>query len=294
METTQKTAITVEATINAPVEKVWKLWTEPLHIMRWNNASDDWHTPRAENELYKNGKFVIRMEAKDGSAGFDFGGTYTEVRPLERIAYTMDDGRKVSVTFAARENTTFLIETFEAEETNSIEVQQKGWQAILDNFKKYVESGKELETMHFEIKINATADKVYKAMLDEKKYSEWTSAFNPGGSFYKGSWGKGSKIEFLGPDQKGELGGMVSRIKENIPNSFISIEHLGIVKNGKEITSGPETEGWAGALENYTFKEDHGKTLLQVDTDSNQEFKKFFQDVWPKALSKVKELSEKS
>ncbi|MDP2388498.1 MAG: SRPBCC domain-containing protein [Bacteroidota bacterium] len=294
METTQKTAITVEANINAPVEKVWKLWIEPLHIMRWNNASDDWQTPRVENDLRVNGDFIFRMEAKDGSSGFDLEGTYTDVKPLERIAYVLKDGRKVSVSFTGKGITTFVKETFETEEKNSTEFQKKGWQAILDNFKKYVESRKELETMHFEIKINASADKVYKAMLDEKKYQEWTAAFNPAGSYYKGSWRKGSKIEFLGPDKKGELGGMVSRIKENIPNNFVSIEHLGVIKNGKEIMSGPEAETFVGSLENYTFKEDHGNTLLLVDTDSNQELKKIFLDAWPKALSKVKEISEKA
>ena len=137
MEATKK--ITVETTIQAPVAKVWEYWTEPTHIKKWNSASDDWHTPDAENDLRVGGKFHSRMEAKDGSFGFDFGGIYDEVKLHEVIAYTLGDGRKVTITFKAQENVTEVLETFDAETMNSIELQQQGWQAILDNFKKYAE-----------------------------------------------------------------------------------------------------------------------------------------------------------
>lgn len=140
METQEKTIITVESTINAAVEKVWKYWTKPEHITKWNNASDDWHTPRAENDLQVGGSFVTRMEAKDGSFGFDFGGVYDAVRKNEYIEYTMGDGRKVKVTFSSQGNKTKVMETFEAEIENSIDTQRGGWQAILDNFKKYTET----------------------------------------------------------------------------------------------------------------------------------------------------------
>ena len=139
METTNTTLITVEATVNASTEKVWKLWTEPEHITKWNNASDDWHTPHAENDLREGGKFMCRMEAKDGSFGFDFGGVYNEVKNNEYIAYTMNDGRKAEITFTANGNDTTISETFEAETENSIDLQRGGWQAILNNFKKYTE-----------------------------------------------------------------------------------------------------------------------------------------------------------
>src|SRR5206468_6649167 len=99
METQNKTVITVENTVNAPVEKVWEHWTKPEHITQWNNASDDWHTPHAENDPRTGGKFLTRMEAKDGSFGFDFGGVYDEVVPNESIQYTMEDGRKVNIKF---------------------------------------------------------------------------------------------------------------------------------------------------------------------------------------------------
>ncbi|MBL4930306.1 SRPBCC family protein [Clostridium paridis] len=139
METDKKPTITVETTINEQVEKVWEYWTEPEHIKKWNSASEDWHTPFAENDLRVGGKFLSRMEAKDGSFGFDFGGVYDEVKLNELISYTMGDGRKVRISFANNSNKTIVMENFEAEDTNSIELQQRGWQSILDNFKKYVE-----------------------------------------------------------------------------------------------------------------------------------------------------------
>jgi uncharacterized protein YndB with AHSA1/START domain len=135
-----KTNITVEASVNAPAKKVWDYFTMPEHITKWNNASDDWHTPRAENDLRTGGNFNYRMEARDGSFGFDFGGVYDEVETNKSIGYTMGDGRKVKVSFSDNGNATAISETFEAETQNSIELQRTGWQAILNNFKKYVES----------------------------------------------------------------------------------------------------------------------------------------------------------
>ncbi len=140
MEIKNATVITVENNINAPVDKVWEYWTNPKHITKWNNASDDWHTPFAENDLREGGRFVSRMEAKDGSMGFDFGGMYDIITNKKYIEYTMDDGRKVKITFSADDNNTKVVENFEAENTNSLELQKGGWQAILDNFKKYTEN----------------------------------------------------------------------------------------------------------------------------------------------------------
>jgi len=142
METTTNTStkITVETNVNAPVEKVWKTWSEPQHIKNWCAASEDWHAPKAENDLRTGGTFSTRMEAKDGSFGFDFGGVYDNVKKNELIEYTMGDGRKVHVAFSPSGDQTKIVETFDAEATNSVEMQRGGWQAILDNFKKYTES----------------------------------------------------------------------------------------------------------------------------------------------------------
>ena len=142
METTTNTAtkVTVEVTVNAPVEKVWKSWSEPQHITKWCAASDDWHAPKAENDLRTGGTFSTRMEAKDGSFGFDFGGVYDNVKKNELIEYTMGDGRKVRVAFTPSGDTTKIVETFDAETTNPVDMQRTGWQAILDNFKRYTET----------------------------------------------------------------------------------------------------------------------------------------------------------
>ena len=134
-----KTMITVEATVNAPVEKVWQCWTEPEHIMQWNSASDDWHTPKSENDLRVGGKFSATMAAKDGSFSFDFWGIYDVVESNRRLEYTMGDGRICRIVFSKEGEKTHISEEFEAEKENSVELQQGGWQAILNNFKKYVE-----------------------------------------------------------------------------------------------------------------------------------------------------------
>jgi uncharacterized protein YndB with AHSA1/START domain len=132
--------ITVESAINAPVEKVWEHFTEPRYVEKWNNASEDWYTPKAENDLRVGGSFRYRMEAKDGTTGFDFGGIYDEIVPNKLIRYTMGDGRKVEVTFTAEGQQTLVKEIFDTENQNSLEVQKNGWQAILNNFKREVES----------------------------------------------------------------------------------------------------------------------------------------------------------
>jgi len=148
-----------------------------------------------------------------------------------------------------------------------------------------------MEELSFEILIKADPLKVHRLMLEDKTYREWTSAFNPD-SNYSGSWEKDSKIIFKGSDDKGNTGGMVSRIDENLPGKIISIEHLGILSGDEEITSGPEVEGWKGAKEIYEFEESNRNTILRVRMDSNQEFKEYFAETWPKALAKLKSICE--
>lgn len=147
--------------------------------------------------------------------------------------------------------------------------------------------------MHFSIKINAPAEKVWNTMLGEETYKDWTSVFNEGGSTVQGNWEKESKMLFLGPDpETGIMGGMVSRIAENIPYQFISIEHLGIVNNGVEDTTSEEAKKWAPAFENYTFKEEGGVTEVQVDIDVMDEYVDMFNEMWPKSLERLKVLAE--
>lgn len=134
------TKITVGTTIRADKNKVWDLWTKPEHITQWNYAVDDWHCPSAENDLKPGGKYKARMEAKDGSMGFDFEATYDEVVNQKKLAYTMGDGRKATTDFEDLGDSTKVTTTFDAEGENPVEFQKQGWQAILDNFKKYAEA----------------------------------------------------------------------------------------------------------------------------------------------------------
>ncbi|HEY1040390.1 MAG TPA: SRPBCC family protein [Bacteroidia bacterium] len=140
MENSTATVITVETTVSAPVNKVWDYWTKPEHITQWCFASDDWHCPKAENDIKTGGKFSSTMAAKDGSFSFDFGGVYDKVEPNKFIAYTMGDGRQAEITFTQEGSSTKVVEKFHAESQNPIEMQKGGWQAILDNFKKHVEN----------------------------------------------------------------------------------------------------------------------------------------------------------
>lgn len=161
-----------------------------------------------------------------------------------------------------------------------------------------------MKKLQFTVSINAPVTKIYNFMLginSKSTYEQWTSLFNPT-STYEGSWDKGNKILFIGVDEKGEKGGMVSRIAENIPNRFVSIQHYGLYKADKEITEGPEVEKWANGFENYTFEENNarpddpvgrGTTTVTVDLDTTEDFLDYMNETYPKALDKLKELCEK-
>ncbi len=152
-----------------------------------------------------------------------------------------------------------------------------------------------MKKLKFKETINAPVDKVYDHMLgmnSRSTYEQWTSMFNPT-STYEGSWDRGSKILFIGVDEKGEKGGMVSRIVENIPNQFVSIQHYGLVKGDKEIIEGPEVEKWANGFENYSFEENNGSTTVTVDLDTTEDFLDYMNQTYPKALARLKEICEK-
>ena len=137
---TEKKVITINATVNAPVEKVWECWTTPEHIMQWNQASPDWHCPASSVDLKVGGKFSSTMAAKDGSFSFDFWGTYNDILENELVMATLGDGRMWKTTFASNGDVTEVVESFEAESQNPAEMQQAGWQAILNSFKQYTEN----------------------------------------------------------------------------------------------------------------------------------------------------------
>lgn len=146
-----------------------------------------------------------------------------------------------------------------------------------------------MEKLHFKTLINAPRERVWHTILDDATYREWTSVFMEG-SYAVTDWQKGSKALFLGP---GGTGGMVSRIEENIPNQFLSIEHLGEVKDGVEDTTSEKVKQWAGAHENYTLKDINGQTELLIDCDMADDYVDMFKEMWPKALDKVKEIAER-
>lgn len=131
--------ITIETLVHAPINLVWDTWNSPNHVVHWNHASDDWHSPKAENNFVVGGKFVYRMEAKDNSFGFDFSGTYEEIVDKKRVVTRLDDNRLVKTEFHVENDSVRIVETFEAEDQNSIELQREGWSAILNNYKLYTE-----------------------------------------------------------------------------------------------------------------------------------------------------------
>ena len=291
MNVQNKKVIQVETTVKSTMANVWLSWTEPEFITKWNFASDDWCCPAATNELITNGKFSWRMEAKDGSFGFDFSGKYDSIELFSLISSTLDDGRKIQIEFKATDDGVHIIENFEAEELNSLELQKNGWQAILDNFKKFTESYFPSNSLTFEVIVNAPITKVFQITFDDSHYREWTKEFNETSHFI-GNWEKNSKILFVGCDKDGNIGGMVSRIFENIPDKFVSIEHLGLLQGDKEITSVAEVEQWAGSKENYLFFNKGDSTLLVANMDSNEEMKDYFLTTFPKALNRLKEICE--
>ena len=135
-----KTIITIEAIVNKSINQVWEMWTKPEHITQWCFAADDWHCPTSNSDFKVGGKINTRMEAKDGSFGFDFWGIYNEIKPNEKVAITLGDDRKWDTFFYEVDGGVKVIEEFEAENENPIEMQQAGWQMILNNFKKYAEN----------------------------------------------------------------------------------------------------------------------------------------------------------
>ena len=150
-----------------------------------------------------------------------------------------------------------------------------------------------METLHFNIRIQASVAIVYKTMISDAGFRHWTVPFHPA-SHFQGKWEEGSKMLFLAEDEEQGQGGMVSRIRELRPHEFISIEHLGIIQDGKEITTGPDIEQWAGAREEYTFiPEGPETTLLKVSMDANEQWKSYFETTWPKALEILKDSCEK-
>jgi uncharacterized protein YndB with AHSA1/START domain len=280
------TNITVQTTLHAAVEKVWKLWTNPVDITNWSTPSPDWHTPKASHNLKPGGEFLYRMEARDGSLGFDFSGTFDVVKPNTQLAYTIADGRKVNIQFEQQGNKTILTETFEAEEENSIEMQRAGWQAILDSFKRYVEKYILIE---FTIQIQTSKQKVWETMFHPDTYLEWSNAGWKGSTF-KGTWAEGERMKFISPSGEGTLVTLVS----HKPYEYSHAKHIAVLLKGDvEDFESELAKGWIGIHERYTFAEEKGVTTLKINITTTAEWEGMFNDGWPKALKKLKEICER-
>jgi len=286
MKTTYQ-SITIEATVNAPVEKVWKIWTDPRHITQWNNASDDWHTPKAENDVKVGGHFSFTMAARDGSASFDFGGKYTQVNKHKLIEYTMEDGRTAKIVFTMLGDQTKVVETFDAENENPIEMQRGGWQAILNNFKKHTERLNKYHQLDFSITIDAPLKKVWDTMLSEKTYKQWVGAAWPG-SYFEGEWREGETLCFFNPEKSGTK----AKLIEHRPYQFSRAEHIACFDKGKEDTTSSIARSWIGCTESYAFSEHNGHTTHKVTMHVTADWVDMFNTDWPKALTKLKEICE--
>jgi uncharacterized protein YndB with AHSA1/START domain len=286
MTTTEKTTIKVSANIDAPIAKVWELWTTPKHIMQWNNASDDWWTSRAENDLRTGGEFVSTMEAKDGSFKFDFAGVYREVIPHEKIHYAMADGREVKVYFRSADGQTQVTEVFDPENIHSLEMQEAGWQAILNNFKKYVEYTNKFQPIYFSEQINASKVKVWNTMMDEATYHEWVSSAWPN-SFYEGIWKEGESLLFINKENSGTK----AKLLFHRPYEISLAEHIAVISKG--IEKEQDDSGWIGSKELYLFSEKNGVTTLEVIMYATPSWHEMFKHDWPIALKKLKEICER-
>ena len=283
--TTTTTTITIEALINAPVEKVWELWTNPVDITNWSTPSPDWHTPRAMHDLKPGGEFVYRMEARDGSFGFDFGGRFDVVKPGHQLAYTMGDGRKANILFTQQDGKTKITETFDPENENPIEFQKAGWQAILDNFRKYAER---VVLVEFQVRVNASKKHVWETMLHPATYNEWANAGWPGAT-YEGTWAEGEEVKFVSASGEGTLATLVA----HKPYDLSHAKHMAVLlKGGAEDRDSELALGWIGTHERYTFTEEDGVTALTVTITTTPEWAAMFSDGWPKALNKLKVMCE--
>jgi len=219
--------ITVQVRVKAPVEKVWQLWTEPSHITKWNAASDDWHTTRAENDPRTGGRFVTRMEAKDGSFGFDFEGVYDAVVPNERLEYAMPDGRTVKVTFKTDGDETLVTEEFQAETEHSEERQREGWQSILDHFKAYVEwtINPQRELVGSRV-FDYPLALVWQAWTDPQYLARWWGPHGFSNTFYDFEFREGGHSRFTmhGPDGQNYDNELV--YAEIVHHAKIVLEHV--------------------------------------------------------------------
>jgi uncharacterized protein YndB with AHSA1/START domain len=283
--------ISVSVRLQLPPQMVWKLWNDPAQMVRWNAASDDWHTPVADNDLRVGGKLQTRMEARDGSFGFDFEAVYEVVDAPNRLVYRLGDGRGVELDLRAEGEETVLTQRFEPEKEFPVELQQQGWQAILDNFKRWAEAYRGVTAVHFAQEVRMAPSALAELMLQELPYRYWTAVFDPS-SHYVGDWKEGSTVDFLCDLPDGRQRGTRALVANFRPGQYIRLVHQGLVEGDTFINSGAEAEAWLGLNEIYSFSPREYGCLLTVDVDVPEKYADYLTTQWPLALARIRELAE--
>ena len=278
--------ISISVTIKSDIHTVWKSFTETKHIVNWYFASPDWHAPTAEHDFNNGGKFSIRMEAWDESFGFDYTGTYDKIVDFKEVVYTLDDGRKVDTSFMQTGDEIVVSQDFQADEGIDVEMQRMGWQGILNQLKKYVES----KTVVFEVEadINASADTVWDCLTKNEIYKKWSKAFSPNSEF-KGDWDKGKHIDYIDIGK----GGTRALVEGVELNKFIQQRHIATITAENEIdTKSDSAKHWIGTIENYTLKDIGGAIRFTVHIECHEQFREFIESSWNTAILDFKRVCE--
>lgn len=291
--------ITINKTINASVNHVWQAYLDPEDNKRWNTAGFGWTVGETHFDPRVGGKFEAEYKSPDGKNDFMLEGTFVEIIENQKIIYEMPQNemdkakRVVEINFESVGNdstsqTNFTV-TFDAEDMNTLDRQKQGWNAILENFKKFVErkSNPKNQALQKSIKIKSSPHKVWKVLTNKEKYKLWTAPFTDG-SYYEGEMQYLNKIYFLSPDNIG----LVSEVKVCIPDFQLSFEHLGTVKDGVEDLDSVEFGSWKGARETYTLSFNDGITTLDIYQDMSAKENQFFDSKWDTALEIIKQIAQ--
>lgn len=282
--------ITITTTIQAPIHTVFESYLSPADNLRWNTAGEGWTVSHTTINPVIGGTYSIGFKSPDGANDFDFGGVYTNIIPDQLITSILDDGRHVKVLFEEKDNEAIVTIEFDAEQENSLELQEQGWGKILTHFKQFIErkSKPTHRSILKTIDIHASVEKVWDVLLQDQSYRQWTKVFDED-SYYEGEMKYQGKIKFLSSHN----GGLASNVHVYIPYYQISFEHLGVIIDGVEDFDNPQFADWKGARETYTLTPQGSSTHLEIYVELTQEEYEYMSNLWDQALIKIKDLAEK-
>ncbi len=270
--------IEIEVLIKNSLDKVWEYWTGQPFISQWYSASDDWWTPWVNQNFQVDQGFVYRMEARDGSMGFDFSGVFTEIVDHEKIVYVLEDGRKVLTTFEERDGRILLKQAFDAEDQNSAQMQKDGWQAILNHFKSFCE-GDQIE-MSFRTVLGTNPNRVWEYLTLPRLYEEWAIAFSEQPKFV-GQWVEGGTIDFI-DFQEGGTRVQLDKVK---PFEKLYMTHIAMIDGQAGIVEDhPEAPTWVGTKENYDLELVGKETILTIHIMCHPKYVDYLRNSWEKAV----------